>query len=72
MATNASLAKGTRDFYGDELSKRQFMIGVIEKHFTLNKNLPGADHKISMEPREFKNMIKKIRETEKILGQKMV
>ena len=33
MATNASLAKGTRDFYGDELSKRQFMIGVIEKHF---------------------------------------
>ena len=33
MATNANLAKGTRDFYGDELSKRQFMIGVIEKHF---------------------------------------
>lgn len=33
MATNASLAKGTRDFYGDELNKRQFMIRVIEKHF---------------------------------------
>jgi histidyl-tRNA synthetase len=33
MATNATLAKGTRDFYGDELNKRQFMIRVIEKHF---------------------------------------
>ena len=33
MATQASLAKGTRDFFGDELSKRQFMIAVIEKHF---------------------------------------
>lgn len=33
MATQASLAKGTRDFYGDELSKRQFMIAIIEKHF---------------------------------------
>lgn len=45
---------------------------VIEKHFTLNKNLSGADHKISMEPKEFKNMIKKIREIEKILGQKKI
>lgn len=33
MATQASLAKGTRDFYGDELSKRQFIIAIIEKHF---------------------------------------
>lgn len=33
MATQASLAKGTRDFFGDELSKRQFMIAIIEKHF---------------------------------------
>lgn len=33
MATQASLAKGTRDFYGDELSKRQFMIAIIEKQF---------------------------------------
>ncbi len=33
MATQASLAKGTRDFYGDELSKRQFIISIIEKHF---------------------------------------
>ena len=41
---------------------------VIEKHFTLNKNLIGADHKISMEPKEFKELITKIRKIEKIKG----
>jgi len=41
---------------------------VIEKHFTLNKNLPGPDHKASLEPNELKNMVKAIRETEKALG----
>ncbi len=41
---------------------------VIEKHFTLNKRLKGADHKISMEPKEFKDLIKKIRTIERIKG----
>lgn len=41
---------------------------VIEKHFTLDKNLPGPDHKASLEPQELKNMIKAIREVEKALG----
>ena len=41
---------------------------IIEKHFTTNKNLKVADHKISMEPREFKLMVEKIRRIEKILG----
>lgn len=41
---------------------------VIEKHLTLNKNLPGPDHKASVEPDEFKNMVKGIRDVEKILG----
>ena len=41
---------------------------IIEKHFTLNKFQKGADHKISLEPREFKMMVKKIRTTEKMLG----
>ncbi len=34
---------------------------IIEKHFTLNKSLKGADHKISLEPKEFSEMVKKIR-----------
>ena len=41
---------------------------IVEKHFTTNKKLKIADHKISMEPKEFKSMVKKIRRIEKILG----
>ena len=41
---------------------------AIEKHFTLDKNLPGPDHQASLEPRELKQMIKAIREVEKSLG----
>lgn len=41
---------------------------VLEKHFTLDKNLPGPDHKASLEPKELKEMVEAIRETEKALG----
>ena len=41
---------------------------VVEKHFTLSKKLRGPDHKASLEPRELKEMISLIRETEKMLG----
>ena len=41
---------------------------VIEKHFTLDRNLPGPDHKASLEPDELKTMVKKIRNVEKALG----
>lgn len=41
---------------------------VIEKHFTLDKNLPGPDHKASLEPDELKQMVKAIRDAEKALG----
>jgi N,N'-diacetyllegionaminate synthase len=44
---------------------------VIEKHFTLDKNLPGPDHKASLGSDELKEMIQKIRNTEKILGNKL-
>jgi N,N'-diacetyllegionaminate synthase len=37
---------------------------VIEKHFTLDRNLPGPDHKASLEPGELKVMIKAIRNIE--------
>lgn len=38
---------------------------VIEKHFTLDKNLPGPDHKASLEPKELAAMISSIRNIEK-------
>ncbi len=41
---------------------------VIEKHFTLDKNLPGPDHKASLEPEELKAMVRAIRNIEKALG----
>ncbi|HJH26807.1 MAG TPA: N-acetylneuraminate synthase [Methanophagales archaeon] len=40
----------------------------IEKHFTSDRNLPGPDHKASLEPEEFKRMVDAIRNTEKALG----
>ncbi|NBJ92524.1 N-acetylneuraminate synthase [Parablautia muri] len=41
---------------------------IIEKHFTLDKNLPGPDHKASLEPDELKDMIKCIRNIELARG----
>ncbi len=41
---------------------------VIEKHFTLDRNLPGPDHKASLEPEELKAMVSGIRNIEKSLG----
>jgi len=41
---------------------------VIEKHFTLDKNMEGPDHKASLEPDELTAMVKDIRNIEKALG----
>ncbi len=41
---------------------------VIEKHFTLDRNLSGPDHRASLEPSELKEMIRSIREVEMALG----
>ncbi|MDE6311299.1 MAG: N-acetylneuraminate synthase [Muribaculaceae bacterium] len=41
---------------------------VIEKHFTLDRTLPGPDHKASLEPDELGEMVRAIRDVEKALG----
>lgn len=41
---------------------------VIEKHFTLDRNLPGPDHKASLEPEELKRMVESIRHIDEALG----
>lgn len=41
---------------------------IIEKHFTLDRNMPGPDHKASLEPDELEAMIKAIRKVECSLG----
>lgn len=41
---------------------------VIEKHFTLDKSLPGPDHAASMTPEEMRHLVRMIRDTEMALG----
>jgi N,N'-diacetyllegionaminate synthase len=41
---------------------------VIEKHFTLDKNATGPDHKSSMDPADLKQLVKSLREVEASLG----
>lgn len=41
---------------------------IIEKHFTLDRNLPGPDHKASLEPDELKTMVEGIRQIEVAIG----
>ena len=41
---------------------------VIEKHFTLDRNLKGPDHKASLEPNELKEMVNAIRNIEKAIS----
>ncbi|WP_026513898.1 N-acetylneuraminate synthase [Butyrivibrio sp. LB2008] len=55
---------------GIEISLAAVALGatVIEKHFTLDRNLPGPDHKASIEPAELKAMIDGIRKIELALG----
>lgn len=42
---------------------------IIEKHFTLNNGRKNFDHKISLDPNQFKQMVKKIRNNEKMIGE---
>lgn len=55
---------------GIEVSIAAVALGavLIEKHFTLDRNLPGPDHKASLEPNELKQMVTAIRNIEKALG----
>ena len=41
---------------------------LLEKHFTLDRGLPGPDHRASMEPEEFADLVAKVRDTELLVG----
>lgn len=41
---------------------------IIEKHFTLDRSMPGPDHKASLEPQELKEMVMAIRNVEKAIA----
>jgi N-acetylneuraminate synthase/N,N'-diacetyllegionaminate synthase len=54
----------------DESAVAAVALGAVayEKHFTLDKNLPGPDHRMSADPEELKRIIQKIRLTQRLLG----
>lgn len=41
---------------------------IIEKHFTLDRNMPGPDHRASIEPKELADLVRTIRDVEAALG----
>jgi N,N'-diacetyllegionaminate synthase len=55
---------------GDSVALAAVALGacVIEKHLTLDRSLPGPDHRASTEPVEFRAMIQRIRDVEASLG----
>lgn len=42
---------------------------IIEKHFTVDRSMEGSDHKVSLLPDEFADMVRQIREVEEAIGQ---
>jgi N,N'-diacetyllegionaminate synthase len=74
MAKQFDVAAGYSDHTrGIEVPIAAVALGavVIEKHFTLDRNMEGPDHKASLEPEELKAMVSAIRNIEKALGDGM-
>ena len=72
---NIGAAFGTPMGYSDHTNGIEVAIAavalgatVIEKHFTLDRNLPGPDHQASLEPHELTAMVAAIRNIEQALG----
>ena len=55
---------------GEHISLAAISMGacILEKHFTLDKKLPGPDHSFAMEPKDWKEMVTKIRDIEAGMG----
>lgn len=75
MLTMASAFPGVRVGYSDHTRGIEVPIaavalgaGILEKHFTLDRNLPGPDHRASLEPDELEQMVSAIRNVECALG----
>lgn len=71
MATVFGLPTGYSDHtMGIHVSVAAAALGarIIEKHFTLDRALPGPDHEASLEPGELRDLIRQIRDIERALG----
>jgi N,N'-diacetyllegionaminate synthase len=71
MAESFSVPVGYSDHTaGTEIAFAAVALGacILEKHFTLDRNLPGPDHRASLEPSELAAMVRGIRSVEAALG----
>jgi N,N'-diacetyllegionaminate synthase len=71
LRTHFNLPVGYSDHTpGIEISLAAVAMGacVIEKHFTLDRNMEGPDHKASLEPHELKQLVQGIRKIERAMG----
>jgi N-acetylneuraminate synthase len=71
MAAAFGLPVGYSDHTrGDHISVAAVARGarVIEKHFTMDRKLPGPDHNASLEPDELRDLVRQVREVEEALG----
>ncbi len=79
--TNLQVIKTLRQAFGLKVGYSDHTVGsavslaavalgasVIEKHFTLDRSLPGPDHTASLEPRELTQLVRDVRSVEKAMG----
>jgi N-acetylneuraminate synthase len=71
MAATFRLPVGYSDHtQGDHVAVAAVARGasVIEKHFTLKRDMPGPDHQASLEPHELRELVRRVRDIEQALG----
>ncbi len=62
------LSDHSRDPLAGPLAAVALGAHILEKHFTLDNRLPGPDHAFALEPGELVEMVRRVRETEQVLG----
>ena len=71
MKNELNIPIGFSDHTKDEIASLYAVCSgaeYIEKHFTIDKNMEGPDHRASLNPEELNNFVKKIRDCEAMLG----
>ena len=75
IARRFGCASGFSDHtFGWEAAVASVCLGatMVEKHFTTDRNLPGPDHCFSSDPAEFAELVRRVRETETMLGESVL
>jgi sialic acid synthase SpsE len=68
LGTPVGLSDHSREVFVAPIAAVALGAVVIEKHVTLSNELPGPDHRFALEPNEFAQLVRSIRETERARG----